>query len=78
MGCVKIFVLFIVHVHVHVYGYEAAHGADEFYLLLGVTPKPGQLGPDIYSVFNRSRFNVLFLQLTPDFERKSIKPVIQL
>ncbi len=36
MGCVKIFVLFIVHV----YGHEHAHGADEFYLLLGVTPKP--------------------------------------
>ncbi len=44
MGCVKIFVLFIVHV----YGHEHVHGADEFHLLLGVTPRPGPLGPDIY------------------------------
>ncbi len=45
MGWVKIFVFFIVYV----YGHEHVHGVDEFYLLLGVTPKPGPLGPDIYS-----------------------------
>ncbi len=45
MGCVKIFVLFIVHVH----GNEHVHRADEFYLLLEVTPKQSPLGPDIFS-----------------------------